>query len=187
MNYPLSMTLRADSARVRARMLTAARRRVAAGDLDLPLNAVAKDAGVGVGTAYRHFPDRQVLLETLAAESYRRLIDAASVAAEDPDPARGLRTLLRAGLQGQLDDPTLSAVLAAPAYRCDETLTLGRELIGRAQQVLERARAAGLIRDDITPDDLRRLLCGIRYAVGCGGEGDTAERYLDVLLRGLRP
>ncbi len=187
MNYPLSMTLRADSARVRARMLTAARRRVAAGDLDLPLNAVAKDAGVGVGTAYRHFPDRQMLLETLAADSYRDLVATASAAAADPDAAQGLRTLLRAGLRGQLDDPALSAVLAAPAYRCDETLELGRELIGLAQQVLGRARAAGLIRGDVTADDLRRLLCGVRYAVRSGGEDDTAERYLDILLRGLRP
>ena len=64
-------SLRADSARVRARMLAAARERLAAGDLELPMNAIAKAAGVGVGTMYRHFPTRQALLESLATRELR--------------------------------------------------------------------------------------------------------------------
>ena len=87
MNYPLSTmaamapttntdALRADSARARARMLAAARARVTAGDLDLPMNAVAKDAGVGVGTMYRHFPSRAELAAALGISErslYRKL------------------------------------------------------------------------------------------------------------------
>ena len=82
-------------------MPAAARDRLRAGDTDLPMNALAKAAGVGVGTAYRHFRTRQVLLEALAAESFAALVADARAGAADPDPAAGLRRLLRAGLTGR--------------------------------------------------------------------------------------
>ncbi|GLZ11599.1 TetR family transcriptional regulator [Actinomadura sp. NBRC 104425] len=183
------MTLRADSARVRARMLAAARARLAAGDMELPLNAIAKDAGVGVGTVYRHFAGRQALLESLAADSYRALIAEAAAAADNPDIADGLRNLVRAALRRQLADPALAAVLSTPECQCDETLALGRELGTLTMRVLDRARKAGVIRADIVPDDVRRLTCGLQHAVRSGGDedGTAIDRYLDVLLRGLRP
>ncbi|MFI9638814.1 TetR/AcrR family transcriptional regulator [Micromonospora sp. NPDC051925] len=182
------MTLRADSARVRARMLDAARTRVAAGDLELPLNAIARDAGVGVGTVYRHFSGRQALLETLATESYRELVDAAATAADDPDIAAGLRTLLRAALRCQLADPALAAVLSVPDFQCAETLALGRELNTLSMRVLDRARTAGVVRADLVADDIRRLTCGLQHAIRSGADdGTEVDRYLEILLRGLRP
>jgi AcrR family transcriptional regulator len=188
MIYPLSVTLRADSARVRARMLAAARARIAAGDLDLPLNAIAKDAGVGVGTVYRHFTGRQALLESLAADSYRELIAEATAAADDPDIAGGLRNLLRAALRCQLADPALAAVLSSPECHCVETLTLGHELGKLSMRVLERARVAGVVRADVVPDDVRRLTYGLQHAVRGGDDDGTAiDRYLEIVLRGLRP
>jgi len=189
MVYPLDVTLRADSARVRARMLDAARARLAAGDAELPLNAIAKDAGVGVGTVYRHFTGRQALLESLAAESYRELIAAAAAAADNPDIGAGLRDLLRAALRCQLADPALAAVLSAPDCECAETLALGHELGTLSMQVLSRARAAGVVRADVVADDIRRLTCGLQHAIRSGGDhADTAiDRYLEIMLRGLRP
>ena len=83
------------SIRARTRMLAAARARVTAGDLDLPMNAVAKDAGVGVGTMYRHFPSRQALL---AVQSLAALVVDATRAAGHPDVAGGLAGLLRSAL-----------------------------------------------------------------------------------------
>lgn len=197
MNYPLSTmaamapttntdALRADSARARARMLAAARARVSAGDLDLPMNAVAKDAGVGVGTMYRHFPSRQALLEALAAQSLEALVAEAARAAGDPDVAGGVAGLLRSVLRCQLTDPALAEVLAAPDAACPETTALNRELVATTTGLLDRARAAAVIRPDVTADDIRRLLCGVRHAVRIGA-ADDADRYLDVLLRGLRP
>ncbi|TQS40146.1 helix-turn-helix transcriptional regulator [Cryptosporangium phraense] len=170
-------------------MLDAARARIASGDLELPMNAIAKDAGVGVGTMYRHFATRRVLLETLAADSYAALIAEARAAAENPDVAAGLAGLLRAALRCQLDDAALAEVLASSSYECAETLELGRELGEVSLQVLTRARAAGVIRDDVTADDMRRLTCGIRRAVDSGDDSDgtAADRYLDVVLKGLRP
>lgn len=178
--------LRADSARARTRMLAAARRRVEGGDIDLPMNAVAKDARVGVGTMYRHFPSRQALLEALAAPSLEALVAEAGRAATVPDVAHGLAALLRTALHSQLTDPALAEVLAAPDAACPETTALNRELGATTTGLLDRARAHGVVRTDVTADDLRRLLCGVRHAVRIGA-ADDADRYLDVLLRGLRP
>ncbi|WP_203723543.1 TetR/AcrR family transcriptional regulator [Actinoplanes teichomyceticus] len=183
------MTLRADSARVRTRMLAAARARVDAGDLELPMNAIAKDAGVGVGTMYRHFATRRALLEALATESLRELAYEAGAAATSPDIGAGLAALIKATLRRQLSDPALAGVLASGDVECADTRGLLAELMAAAQRVLARARAEGAIRADVTPDDLRRLTCGIRYAVTSGDDedGTALDRYLEILMRGLHP
>ncbi|WP_217628780.1 TetR/AcrR family transcriptional regulator [Micromonospora yangpuensis] len=178
-------SLRADSARVRARMLQAARDRIAAGELELPLNAVAKAAGVGVGTVYRHFPSRQVLLEALAAEGLAQVVAAAVRAAAEPDVANGLAGLLRVVLEGQRTDPALAAVLATPEPAGPQTRDLVGALTAAVDRLLRRARADGVIRSDVTAGDLQALLCGLQHAVQVSG-APTGERYLDVLLRGLR-
>ncbi|GAA0509072.1 TetR family transcriptional regulator [Paractinoplanes deccanensis] len=178
--------LRADSARVREQMLSVARERMRAGDADLPMNAIAKEAGVGVGTAYRHFPTHQVLLEALAADSLAALVADARTGANDPDPARGFARLMRAGLRLMLDDPALAAVLQRRDFACDETRELGAELFTSFGAVLDRARAGGAVRAGITADDLRRLMCGVQHAVRAGGDDGAAERYLDVMLKGLQ-
>ncbi|KXK64009.1 hypothetical protein AWW66_00495 [Micromonospora rosaria] len=166
-------------------MLRAARDRITAGDLDLPMNAVAKAAGVGVGTVYRHFPTRQVLLESLAAEHFTRLVATADRAAAAPDVAAGVTDLLRSALESQRVDPALALVLARPDAACPETVELGRALTAAVNRLLERARAAGVIRPGITAADIQALLCGLRRAVEVGGD-TTTDRYLDVLVRGLR-
>ena len=179
--------LRADSARVRARMLAEARRLLDSGDTDLPMNVLAKAAGVGVGTVYRHFPSNQALLEALAEPGYAALVAMARAAADDPDPAAGMTDLLRAALHAQLTDASLAAVLSTPGATCRSTRDLGQELGEAARRVLDRARAAGVVRPDVTPDDVRRLTCGIRHAVRSGGNLDDVDRYLEILVDGLRP
>jgi len=179
-------SLRADSARVRGRMLAAARARMIDGDLELPMNAIAKAAGVGVGTVYRHFPSRQALLESLAAQSLQSLVGEAVAAAANPDVAAGLAGLLRAALRCQLTDPALAEVLAATDAACLETLDLSRELGRAIGTLLDRARAAAVIRPDLTADDIRRLMSGVQHAVRIGSPTD-ADRYLEILLSGLRP
>jgi AcrR family transcriptional regulator len=169
-------SLRADSARAR----------VDAGDLELPLNAIAKAAGVGVGTVYRHFPTRSALLESLAAQSLQSLVGVAVEAAAGPDAAAGLAGLLRAALRLQLTDPTLPEVLAAREAACIETMDLSRDLVAAIGRLLDRSRAEGVIRPDVTADDIRRLMCGVQHAVRVGAAED-ADRYLEILLKGLRP
>lgn len=180
--------LRADAARNRARVLEVARERLAAGDATLPMNTIARQAGVGVGTVYRHFPSRQALLESLAMESFEQLLTEARGAAADEDPGAGLDRLLRYGLRSQLDDPGLAAVLGSSESACPQTSQLRVDLFEAVGRLLGRARKAGAIRPEIEVDDIRRLLCGVEHAVRMGGrDHDEVDRYMDVLLGGIRP
>jgi AcrR family transcriptional regulator len=177
--------LRADSARVRERILRCARADLTAGATTLSMNALAADAGVGVGTVYRHFPSAEVLLESLAIDAYRTLVAHAHAAAGDPDPAAAFERLLGEAHALQLAEPALAQVLSAETLACADVVTLGAEFFQSISVVLRRAREAGALRDDVTPDDLRRLMHGL-YAATRAGRPDAAGRYLDILLRGLR-
>ncbi|MEV4846274.1 TetR/AcrR family transcriptional regulator [Micromonospora matsumotoense] len=185
----MTTTLRADAARNRERVLATARAVVAEGDLSLPLNEIARRAGVGVGTVYRHFPTRRALLEALAADAFATLLDQARAATRGDDPWDGVELLLRAFLRGQLDDPALAEVLSTSAEE-DATAqtTAGREELGAlAAIVLARATRAGRLRPGLTLDDLQHLVCGTAFAVRIADAPDRrVELYLTVLLAGLR-
>jgi AcrR family transcriptional regulator len=180
--------LRADAARNRRAVIETARRQVASGDLTLPMNTIAREAGVGVGTVYRHFPTRQALLETVAASAFQALLDEAGCAAMEPDPKRALEELLRFAVRLLATDPGFAALLAYPTFECPETLQMGTALGESITQVLNRARRAGLIRADITADDLRRLMSGLDQALKSGLDpASKIDLYLNVLMVGLRP
>ncbi|WP_030916634.1 TetR/AcrR family transcriptional regulator [Streptosporangium amethystogenes] len=180
--------LRADAARNRARVLKVAREQLAMGDDSLMLNTIARLAGVGVGTVYRHFPNRHALLEALLAERFQQLVDEAQAAAADEDALSGLHRLLRFTLGRMLDDAGFAAVLESASDADVQTSEMKVELDGAVAELLDRARRAGAIRRGIGADDVRRLLCGIEHAVRSGGnDAQHAEIYLDVLLEGLRP
>ncbi|MYV47284.1 TetR family transcriptional regulator [Streptomyces sp. SID2888] len=181
-------TLRADAARNRARVLQVAREQLAAGDDSLQLNAIARLAGVGVGTVYRHFPNQHALREALSAERFRELVGEAQAAADAEDALAGLHHLLRFTLAGALEDTGFAAVLESAADAEAHTSELKAELDRAVAHLLDRARVAGAIRRDVEADDVRRLLCGIEHAVRAG-DSDPArtEVYLDVLMEGLRP
>lgn len=183
-----SEDLRADAARNRTRVLEVAREQLAAGDATLPMNTIARLAGVGVGTVYRHFPSREALLESAAMDSLERLLAEARAAADDDDPGAGLERLLRYALRRQLDDVGLATVLRSSESACAATSRLRAELLGAVDRLLGRAREAGAIRPEIRADDIRRLGCGVVYAVrlGSGGRGEI-DLYISVMLDGIRP
>ena len=185
---PAADDLRADAARNRARVLEVAREMLVAGDATLPMNTIARQAGVGVGTVYRHFPSRQALLESLAMESFELLLAEARKAAADEDPGAGLEHLLRYGLHSQLNDAGLAAVLRSTESAYARTSELRAELFKAMNRLLGRAHEAGAIRDGIGADDLRRMSCGVVQAVRAGtGERDQIELYASILLGGIRP
>ena len=183
-----SLSLRSDAARNRARVLQIARGQVDAGDLSLQMNSIARLAEVGVGTVYRHFPTRQALLESLATDSYAKLVHEAKLALLAEDPSVGLTSLMQCALKLMLADAGLAAVLAVPTTECEETHRLGVELKKLFKQLLNRAYQAGAIRREVDGDDLRRLLCGVAVAVQSGQPSrQVEERYLGYVLDGLRP
>ncbi|WP_017593844.1 TetR/AcrR family transcriptional regulator [Nocardiopsis potens] len=174
--------LRADAARSRERILAAARR---ADPKDLRLNEVAREAGVGVGTVYRHFATAHALVEELTREALERLNAIAREAAADPDPGRAFEAGLRAVVDLHLESGGLQAVLLAAHDASPEVAALKAETLDGLREVLERAQRAGAVRDDLTGDQVERLVCGIEYAVRLAG-GDERGLFVDVLLAGLR-
>ncbi|WP_254552769.1 TetR/AcrR family transcriptional regulator [Kitasatospora sp. MMS16-BH015] len=180
--------LRADAARNRALLLRAARDQLAAGDDSLQLNAIARLAGVGVGTAYRHFPTPHALREALSADRFRELVAEAEAAAGEEDPVAGLRRVLRFVLASTLADGGFAAVLVAAEDAEAATSALKKDLDLAVAHLLDRARAAGAVRRDVEAGDLRRLLCGVEHALRAGEAGPArTELYLAVLVEGLRP
>ncbi|NYE95129.1 AcrR family transcriptional regulator [Psychromicrobium silvestre] len=177
--------LRADSARNRTQILETARQMLLDDGALLSMNALAHAAGVGVGTVYRHFPTIQVLLESLAADSFAKLVTEAQAASNEPDGSLAFERIIRAGFDGQLEDPGLAAILAAPSFECADMHDFALELFGSIGTIIVRARQAGALRPDITPDDIRRLLNGMHLATK-DLPTTKREQYLDVLLRGLR-
>src|SRR5438874_4815085 len=103
--------MRKDAARNRQRILVAARELFAQRGLSATLNDLAQHAGVGVGTVYRHFPDREQLIEGLFEERIDALAAAMESALEDPDPWRGVAGFLERGLELQAADRGLQDLI----------------------------------------------------------------------------
>lgn len=185
----MTTTLRADAARNRERILATARLAVAAGDLSLQLNDIARRAGMGVGTVYRHFPTRRALVEALADTAFTSLLDDARAANQHDDAWTAVETLLRSLLVRQLTDPAFAEVISTgPDQDADPRTTDQREeFAGLARNALDRARRANVLRPGLTDDDLSHLVCGTAFALRMGDLSDERiDRYVRVLLDGIR-
>ncbi|PBC70211.1 TetR family transcriptional regulator [Streptomyces sp. TLI_235] len=182
---------RKDAARNWDRIVAVARELVDQGT-PLQLNDVARRAGLGVGTVYRHFPTPEALLETVAAPCLEDLAAHGERAlADDTDPWRALEGFLTRTVEAQVADAALSPVTAAPADALPRTTELKASLRSAGTVLLDRAREAGAVRPDVAAADLVPLMCGIAHAVGVHGGApgdriDTGRRYLAALLGGLR-
>ncbi|MCU7821077.1 TetR/AcrR family transcriptional regulator [Kitasatospora sp. DSM 101779] len=182
--------LRKDAARNWDRIVSVARDLVDRGE-PLHLNDVARRAGLGVGTVYRHFPTPEALLETVAAPCLEALAAHGEQALADTEPWRAFEGFLLRTVEAQVSDASLAPVNAAAEDALPRTAELKRSLRSAGAALLDRARDAGAVRPDLAATDLVPLLCGIAHAVDVHGgtpadRTDTARRYLAALLGGLR-
>src|SRR5271170_7371218 len=146
---------RADAVRNRERVLEAAKAVFSAGGPDASLEAVARRAGVGIGTLYRHFPTREALFEAVYRHEVEQLIDLAEQLKTDVAPVEALRRWLRSNVEFVATKKGMAAALALAAPGSSELSAYSFERLTQAVGLLlERAAAAGEIRGDITPDDL---------------------------------
>jgi len=178
---------RVDAVRNRERVLSAAKAVFSVGGEDASLEAVARKAGVGIGTLYRHFPTREALFEAV----YRREVDQLSELAEqlknEADPVEALRKWLRSNVEFVATKKGMSAALALAAHKPSELFTFSYERLTRAiGALLDRAVAAGEIRADIGPEDVLRALIGMCYIHDQPGWQSTVVRLMDVFVDGLR-
>ena len=177
------MSPRSDAVKSRALILETARGH----DVhNLRLNDVARDAGIGVGTVYRHFPTVQALVEALTANTVERMLDISRRAATEPDPGVAFSFYVRSALTLQLEDGGLQSVLLSPEDESEEVRAAKQEIFGTFAAVLASAKTAGAVRQELTLDQLSHLVCGIEHAVRLGSPSDRAL-MLEVLVGGLRP
>lgn len=180
---------RADAARNRERLLHAARSAIADGDRSLQLNDIARRAGVGVGTAYRHFPTPRALLETLVQEQIVDLLGQARRDLAEPDAWLGLSRLLTAGVALMVSDPGFAEVMAAGDDALAQTTSRKSELWTAVAGLIRRARDSGELRPEVEVADIVRLMCGVSYAARLGDDAEPGARaggYATWLVDGLR-
>ena len=178
-----SRSPRADAARNRERLLGAAKVVFSAGGPEASLEAVARHAGVGIGTLYRHFPTREALFETV----YRREVDelAALSEAAEGAPAEALRAWVKANVAFVATKKGMAAALALAAYNKDLTAYSFVRLSEAAALLIGRAREAKALRTEITPQELMRAVFGICVVNDQPGWREMALKLIDVFLDGL--
>ena len=185
---PAERGQRADARRNRARVLSAAHARFAAEGLDAQIGEIARDAGLGVGTVYRHFPTKEDLLQALADERFGGLADAARRGLEKPDPWDGFAGFMRYSAEVMAGDRALSEAMDQRPGTCGEAAERAG-LPELTAKLVERAKRAGALREDLVADDVPSLICGLGRATGAteGGPAPMSwERYLEIMLDGLR-
>jgi AcrR family transcriptional regulator len=177
---------RADAIRNREKVLAAARAAFAEHGSDAQMEDVARRAGVGVGTVYRHFATKQALAEALVEERFATIVANAQQLLEDPDPWRAIERSFEFCATTQERDRSVADVLATVAGRgaTGPPEHLRDELNAITERMLARARAAGAIRPDLTADDMPALYCALASVV-MAGVADW-RRYLELMLAGLR-
>ena len=186
---PSSPPLRADAERNRQRLLAAAKELYATRGLDVTLDEVARHAGVGTGTAYRRFPNKDALIEALMVDRIGELAAIASECLEDPDPWNGLVAYFDRALALQAADRGLKDVLFS-AGRGRERVAHARRALGPAvTRLVRRAVEAGVVRSDLETSDVPLINFMLNTVVDFGRdvEPQLYRRYLAIVLEGLRP
>ncbi|MFB9831554.1 TetR/AcrR family transcriptional regulator [Actinoallomurus acaciae] len=180
--------LRADARRNRDLIVAAAQALIVEQGVDVPLEEVARRAGVGIGTLYRRFPDRDALLRAVGEDSLHRLVDLAEAAwREEPDAWHALCRFLRACTGLRLG--TLSAKLEPHLH---QRLRAGRDLhemrqrvIAVVLQMVEQAQADGALRGDIGPGDIAMLMTLHVYTPPSMPDEPAMARVMEIVLEGL--
>jgi AcrR family transcriptional regulator len=180
--------LRKDAERNRRRILDAAAELFAARGLGVTLNDIAHHADVGVGTVYRRFPDKGVLIDALFEERVEEMLALAEAALEDSDPWRGLTSFLERGLELQARDKGLKQLLLSTPQGCAQVEGVRERMLPIANALVDRAREAGQLRSDIEPEDfaVTHWMLGAVVDYGRDLEPELWRRYLSLLLRGMR-
>jgi AcrR family transcriptional regulator len=179
---------RADARRNRAALLTAAERAFAERGTSASLEDIAARAGVGIGTLYRHFPNRDALIESLIHDRALELIWLGEKLAGAEDPFEALTGWLRASIRHAMSFQGLAASLVDAT--CQDPAGPLADICHRQEAIagalLKRAQDAGQVRPDVTADDVVDLASSVAWVAERRGRRSPGH-ILDVGLDGLRP
>ncbi len=179
--------LRKDAARNRALLITAAREVFAHRGLEASLDDIARQAGVGVGTAYRHFANKYELATAIFEQSVEEIVASAEHALIAEEPWQGLVEVLESLLEAQTADRGLREILMG-AHDPKDIEQVHDRLIGPFTAIVERAQRSGDLRADVTPTDLGVLTMMLCQCADLAGDASPHlwRRYLALQLDGLR-
>jgi AcrR family transcriptional regulator len=184
---PDSRPLRADAQRNRDRLLEAAVRAFSTDDPDVTLDGIAKDAGVGIGTLYRHFPTREALVEAAYRNELARLCDAAADLLRAMPPDEALRTWMDRFVEYMTTKRGMAAALRAVIASGGNPYAQSRDsMIAAIGSLLRAGAEAGTVRPDVDPGDVLVSLSGVTLATAEPSQREQAGRVLDLLMDGLR-
>jgi len=178
---------RADALRNRERVLEAATAVFSQGGTEAGLEAVARRAGVGIGTLYRHFPTREALYEAVYRREVDQLLDLARQLAAAHRPAEALRRWMQALVDFVATKKGMGAALALAAHKPPDLMAYSAARLHEAIGMLLRPMIeAGEIRSDIGPEDLLITVVGLCYLQDGPGWQSKVMRLLEVFMDGLR-
>ena len=181
-------TLRADAALNRERLLTAAGELFAERGLDVTLNDIAHHAGVGVGTAYRRFPNKEAVIDALFEQQLVDMAALAENALADPDAWHGLVSFLEGSLDMQFGDRGLSQIMNAPILGLERISAARDRIAPLISKLVRRAVQAGVVRPDLDQSDLVFLQLGLSAIMNStrAVAPHLYKRYLTLILDGIR-
>jgi AcrR family transcriptional regulator len=179
---------RTDAQRNRERILEVAKEAFTRFGASASLDDIARQAGVGAGTLYRHFPTRDALIEAVYRSEVEKLAAAEPRFAETMPPIDALRSWMLLFVDHiaakQIIAPALNSVVGGPSKLYEGS----RELIqGAIEALVKRAIKSGEIRKDVEPFDLLRALIGVSLVASDPGWKQSARRLVDILIAGSRP
>ncbi|MGO8758526.1 MAG: TetR/AcrR family transcriptional regulator [Terracidiphilus sp.] len=185
---PVPRKSRADALRNRERILDAAKDAFSRFGANASLDDIARHAGVGPGTLYRHFPTRDALIEAVYRSEVEKLAAAGRKFAAAMPPIEALRSWMLLFVdhiaQKQIIAPALNSVVGGPAKIYESSRSLIHSAI---DALVKRAVKSGDMRRDLDPLDLLRALIGVAYVPFGPGWQQSARRLVDILIAGSRP
>jgi AcrR family transcriptional regulator len=179
--------LRADSARNRQLLVDAAKAGFSEVGLNVSLEEIARRAGVGIGTLYRHFPSREAVVEAVYRREVEQLAEAVPHLLETSPAGEALHKWMHLFVDYIATKRVIAPSLGAAAGRTSTLYATSAELItGAISTLVKRAVVNGDVRKDIDPSDLLRALVGVSYGNPDKGWEASARRLVDILMDGLR-
>jgi AcrR family transcriptional regulator len=184
---PATRRPRADSARNRQLLIDAAKAGFADVGLNISLEEIARRAGVGIGTLYRHFPSREAVVEAVYRREVEQLAEAVPQLLQTAKPGDALHKWMHLFVDYIATKRLIAPSLASVAGRSPTLYATSVELITHAISTLvTRAVASGDVRKDVDASDLLRALVGVSYGNPDVGWEASARRLIDILMDGLR-
>jgi len=181
--------LRRDAERNRQRILAAAAEVFTEHGLDATLDEVARAAGVGIGTVYRRFPDKEALIAALFRERVDNLVTVAEEACATPDPWQAVVSYLEYAAAAMAGDTGLRQLMMFGTYDRDQVCYARDRMRPVISKLVERAQASGDLRRDFAATDVKMIAFMLaslaEYAAAV--TPDVWRRYLAMLIDGLRP